>query len=145
MSEVNKSIVRRFMDAVINRGDLGAVDELLAPDCLDHVAEVLGLPAGREGAKRLYALLHAGFPDLEVTVEDCVAEGECVAVRSRWRGTHRGDFLGVAPTGEEVRLESLELLRLRHGRIVERWGAADARTLLRRLSSPGGPGSARPP
>ncbi len=121
MSEVNKSIVRRFVDEVVNRGNLGAVDELLSPNYLDHDALIPGLPAGREGAKRLYALLHAGFPDLEVTIEDSVAEGDRVALRTLWRGTHRGEFVGIAPSGRTVAFENLELLRLRQGLIVEHW------------------------
>lgn len=144
MSELNKAIVRRFVDEVVNRGDLGAVDELLAPNFLEHDALIPGTsagpekaadstatrPKGRESAKRQYALLHAGFPDLRVTVEDCVAEGERVALRSVWRGTHRGEFLGLAPTGRAIALENLELLRLQRGQIVEHWGLMDGSTLL---------------
>lgn len=133
MSEVNKSIVRRFVDEVVNRGDLGAVDELLSPNYLDHDALIPGLPGGREGAKRLYALLHAGFPDLEVTIEDFVAEGDRVALRSLWRGTHRGEFGGMAPTGRTVAFENLELLRLQKGQIVEHWSIVDNRNLLQQL------------
>ena len=144
MSEVNKAIVRRFMDEVVNRGDLGALDELVAPNFLEHGALIPGAdsgldeaasnavtrPTGRESAKRQYALLHAGFPDLRVTVEDYVAEGERVALRSVWRGTHRGEFLGVAPTGRIIALENLELLRLQRGQIVEHWSLMDEHTLL---------------
>ena len=150
MSEVNKAIVRRFVDEVVNRGDLGAVDELLAPNFLEHDALIPGALAqssdmgevasthlmGRESAKRQYALLHAGFPDLEVTVEDYVAEGERVALRSMWRGTHRGEFLGVAPTGRTIALENLELLRLQRGQIIEHWGLMDGTTLLTLLGVP---------
>lgn len=135
MSEANKSIVRRFVEEVINRGDLGAVDELLAPGYLDHGPLIRGLPTGREGAKRLYALLHAGFPDLEVSIEDFVAEGERVALRSIWRGTHKGDFLKVAPTGKVVVFENLELLRVQHGQILEHWSMIDLDSLLHQLQT----------
>jgi steroid delta-isomerase-like uncharacterized protein len=136
VSEVNKAIVRRFVDEVVNRGDLGAVDELVAPNFLEHDALIPGAQAGRESAKRQYALLHAGFPDLKVTVEDYVAEGERVALRSVWRGTHRGEFLGVAPTGRTIALENLELLRLQRGQIIEHWGLMDGSTLLTLLGVP---------
>lgn len=135
MSEANKTIFRRFVDEVINRGDLGAVDELLSPGYLEHDPLIPGLPGGREGAKQLFALLHAGFPDLSVTLEDLVAEGERVAVRSRWRGTHRGEFLGVRPTGQVVDFENLELVRIRQGQIVEHWGQGQASSILYRLGS----------
>ena len=134
MSEANKTIFRRFVDEVINRGDLGAVDELLAPHYLEH-DPLPGMPGGREGAKQLFALLHAGFPDLSVTLEDLVAEGERVAVRSRWRGTHRGEFLGIRPTGRVIDFENLELVRIRQGQIVEHWGLGQASSVLHRLGS----------
>ncbi|WP_051195642.1 ester cyclase [Meiothermus rufus] len=121
MFEVNKSIVRRFVEEVVNRGNLGAVDELLSPQYHHHAPLMSGLSGGREDAKRLYALLHAGFPDLEVRILHLVAEGEQVALHSHWQGTHRGVFAGLAPSGCRLAFENLELLRLRQGLIVEHW------------------------
>ncbi|ADH64395.1 protein of unknown function DUF1486 [Allomeiothermus silvanus DSM 9946] len=135
MSEANKTIFRRFVDEVINRGDLGAVDELLAPSYHQHDPLIPGLPGGREGAKQLFALLHAGFPDLSVTLEDLVAEGERVAARSRWRGTHRGEFLGIRPTDQVIDFENLELVRIRQGQILKHWGLSRISSILQHLGS----------
>lgn len=134
MSEANKSIFRRFVDEVINRGDLGAVDELLSPDYVEHTELLPGLPSGREGAKQQFALLHAAFPDLCVTLEDAVAEEDRVASRSLWHGTHRGELLGLEATGKCLKFDLLEFVRIRKGRIVEHWGSTDSFSLLRLLN-----------
>lgn len=136
MSEANKSIFRRFVDEVINRGDLGAVDELLAEEYTEHSSLIPGLPAGREGAKQQFALLHAAFPDLSVTLEDTVAEDDRVASRSTWRATHRGEWLGLQATGQILEFSQLEIVRIRRGRITEHWGSAQAQNLMQLLGKP---------
>lgn len=136
MSEANKSIFRRFVDEVINRGDLGAVDELLAEEYTEHSCMIPGLPGGREGAKQQFALLHAAFPDLSVTLEDAVAEDDRVASRSTWRATHRGELLGLQATGQALEFSQLEIVRIRKGRIAERWGSTDPLSLRQLLERP---------
>ncbi len=143
MSEANKSIVRRFVEEVVNRGNLGAVDQLLSPDYQDHDVLLPGSPGGLEGAKRLYALLHAAFPDLEVEILRLVAEADRVALHSRWQGTHRGEFAGLAPSGRRFAFENLELLRLRRGLITEHWSLLNHAQLLLYLHTR--PGTETPP
>lgn len=134
VSEANKSIFRRFVEEVVGRGDLGAVDELLGEGFVEHGALLPDLPTGREGAKRQYALLHAAFPDLEVSLEDTLAEGDRVAGRSVWRGTRNGSV----GTGADLNIHRLKIVRIQKGRIVEHWGDATAPGLLQ--ASPPKPG-----
>ena len=93
MSEQNKAQVRRVIEEVYNRGDLGVVDEVAASDLVIHASsqEI----HGREGAKQYVAALRAGFPDLHFTVEDQIAEGDMVVTRWTARGTHTGEFQGI--------------------------------------------------
>src|ERR671914_2718079 len=92
-----KDIYRRIIDA-ISRGDAEALDELMAPDIVDH-NPVPDQAPGVEGFKQWMAYARSSFPDFAGTVEDVVAEGDRVAARVTWRGTHRGEFLGIPPTG----------------------------------------------
>ncbi len=83
------------------------------------------MPANRDGLTGLYQALWAAFPDFELTLENVVVEGDTAAVRFRWTGTHRGDFMGVPPTGLTVRGEGITLMRYADGLIAERWQAMD--------------------
>lgn len=118
--EENKRIVSRIPEAV-QAGDFDALDEILAEDVVDHLPAPLGEVRGREEAKNVVRQIKAAFPDLSVTVEDMVAEGDTVAVRVRWNATHEGEYLGIEPTGREVEFRILAFLRLEEGRVVERW------------------------
>ena len=119
MSEQNKAQVRRVIEEVYNRGDLAAVDELAASELVIHAAS--GDIRGREGAKAYVAALRAGFPDLHLTVEDQVAEGDMVITRWTARGTHRGEFQGLPPSGKSVRVAGTDIDRIVEGRTVECW------------------------
>lgn len=135
-----KDMVRRFVEAAQTRGDPAAVDEFLAPDFVDH-APFPGFPPTRDGVRQLFAALRAAFPDLQAEVHDQVAEGDRVVTRKTLRGTHRGAFLGVPPTGRTVALAVIDILRVSGGRIAEHWGVADQLGLLVQLgaiSPPGG-------
>ena len=107
----NASIVRRWF-AEYNRGNLAVAGELVAADIINHDAPP-DLPPGREGYLRYIADVRAGLPDLRVTIEDLLADGDRVAVRLTLRGTHRGDLSGLAPTGKPVTLPQLNFCALR--------------------------------
>ena len=79
--------------------------------------------------------MRAAFPDLEVTIGDVFGEDDLVAVRHSWRGTHRGEILGIAPTGKTVVVQAMNIFRLADGKIVERWGGPDLHGLLRQLGA----------
>ena len=130
--EENKIIARRFNDEVWDKGDEAALEELFAEDAVDHGA-VPGQPPGREGHKHQLALFRDAFPDLRVTTEDVFSEGDKVASRWTARGTHRGALMGIAPTGNEVTIEGIDVLRVAQGRIVERWAQSNDLVLMQQL------------
>jgi serine phosphatase RsbU (regulator of sigma subunit)/predicted ester cyclase len=129
--ENNKALLRRFVEEVYNRGNLDAADELLAPDYVDHT-EPSGKYAGREGLKRGVAKLRAFSSDLHVHIEAQLAEGEKVVTWVIGSGTHdRGDFFGLAPTGERMTIEFISISHVVEGKIVEEWGVADSSAVWR--------------
>src|SRR5438876_9090167 len=100
-TEENKDNVRRILEEVVNQGELGVADKLLASD---YVYRSPGSPEvrGPEGYKQLITTFRRAFPDLHVTLDDMIAEGDKVVTGFTWRGTHRGEFMGLAPTGKRV-------------------------------------------
>jgi predicted ester cyclase len=97
-----------------------------------------------EGAKGKWAMYLAGLPDLRVTIEELVAEGDKVAVRRSYAGTHRGELLGIPATGKQVRLGGISIFRLAGGRIAEQWEQLDRLALLQQLGVVPTPGQAPP-
>ncbi len=90
--DANKVLIQKYFEEITNQGNLSAVEQYISPDFIDHDAP-MGLMLGTEGVKQTITLLHEAFPDLQVTIEDIVAEGNKVVVRNTWRGTHKGHFL----------------------------------------------------
>lgn len=136
MSERNKAQVRRIIEEVYNHGDLARVDEETSSDLVIHApSEDI---RGREGAKQFVATLRAGFPDLHLTIEDQIAEGDRVVTRWTARGTHKGEFQGVGPTGGTIAVAGTDIDRIVDGRIVECWSSVDQLGLMRQLGAIGG-------
>lgn len=134
-TEENKAIVRRFVEEVQNGGNIDAVDELCSPEFVNHTAPPGVLP-DCEGVKMVTAMFRRVFPDSYITVEDMVAEGDKVATRKAFRGTHRGEFMGVPPTGREVSISLIEIVRVVGGRVVEHWAVGDNLGMMRQLGVP---------
>jgi len=134
MAITNKEIVRRFSDDVWGQGDLKAADEVLAVDLVEH-NPLPGQGAGREGHKQVVTLYRSAFPDLRVTTEDLVADGDRVALRWKADGTHLGELMGMAPTGKRVTLTGIDIVRIAGGRIVERWAEDNGQLVLQQLRS----------
>lgn len=131
--ERNKAVVRRFNREVIERGDERAFAELMAPDFVNRTAAP-GTPAGPEGMfNTLIRVLRPAFVDLSVEIHDQVAEGDKVTTRKTIRGTHRGDLLGVPPTGKTVAIEVIDIVRIQDGRYVEHWGINNLSSVLAQL------------
>src|SRR3989442_3490545 len=124
----NRGLVRRWYDEVLNGRNLAAADEIVAPDFV-----INGEPVGCEGIKQAAAWVRSVFPDLHVTVEDTVAEGDRVVTRFTGRATHQAEFMGIAATGKPVTLAGVHVDQVAGGRIVERWETVDLLTLLRQL------------
>jgi steroid delta-isomerase-like uncharacterized protein len=128
-----KDAYRRIVDA-ISRGDADGLDELIAPDVVDH-NPIPDQAPGRDGFKQWMDAARTAFPDMRGTVEELVAEGDWVAARLTWHGTHRGEFVGVGPTGKPVSFSAFHLVRFSQGRAVEWWGTADLLGALQQLGA----------
>ena len=131
MSERNKAQVRRVIEEIYNRGDLAVVDELAASDLVIHASSQD--IRGRDGAKQYVAALRAGFPDLHLTVEDQVAEGDMVVTRWTASGTHTGAFQGIPATGKAIRVAGTDIDRIIDGKTVECWAHVDELGLMQQL------------
>ena len=129
-TEDNKTLVRRFYEEGVHNTAL--FDELLAPTYVLHLP---GSPpiTGIEQAKQLMAAYTSAFPDLQLTTEDMVAEGNKVAIRNTWRGTHQGAFQGLPPTGKHVTFTGTDVFHVVGGKIVEQWADLDALGLMQQL------------
>ena len=121
VSEANKALVRRWLEEVLTGGNLELVEELFAPNHVLHDPSFPRDVHGPEGAKRYAAAYRSAFPDARFVVEDQIAEGDKVVSRWTARGTHRGEFLGIAPTGEGVAVTGIEFDHVVGGRIGEAW------------------------
>ena len=132
MSEANKTLVRRFYEEVFNKGNLAAIDEICSPNVVDHSLPP-GLPAGIAGVKQLVGMYRAAFPDLALTIEDMIAEGDKVVVRWSGVGTHRGDLMGIAPTGKQVAISGIGIDRIANGKLAEHWERFDEMGMMQQL------------
>jgi steroid delta-isomerase-like uncharacterized protein len=139
MSDDSKAMMQRFYDEVVNAGNLNLIDELLADDFVEH-EEFPGIPPTREGVKQFFALLKTAFPDGTMTAEDLIAEGDRVAARAKFRGTHQGEFMGVPATGRPVDVQLVDIVQFRDGRGTAHWGVFDAMTMMQQLGAIPEPG-----
>lgn len=130
--EKNKRAMRKFVEEFQSGGNESVAEELLAADFVDH-SPFPGVSPDRDGVKRLFAALHVAFPDLRAVVHDQLAEGERVATRKTFRGTHRGEFLGISPTGRVVSFDVIDFVRMDKGRIAEHWNVVDLMGLLQQI------------
>lgn len=131
-TERNKAIVRDLIDGLFTKGDLGAVDTYFAEDFINHDPP-FGVSADREGMRTAAELMRQGFPDWRSEVHELVAEGDIVVERFTASGTHRGQLMGIEPSGKTVSLPGINIFRLRDGLVVERWGRLDELGFLRQL------------
>ena len=131
-AEENKAVVRRLVEDVVNRGDLAVVDEIFATDFVNH-SPATGVTPDRKGIKQYITMVRRAFPDYYNIIEDLIAEGDRVLVRVICRGTHRADFMGIAPTGRSVAFSAVSIFRFAGGRVVERWNNTDDLGLLQQL------------
>jgi steroid delta-isomerase-like uncharacterized protein len=121
--EFHKDVYRRVIEAV-SQGDSDALDGLMAQDMVDH-NPIPDQTPGLEGFKQWMTSARASFPDFQGTVEDVIAEGDRVAGRITWRGTHQGTFLGLLPTNREVAISAFHIVRFADDRVADWWGTAD--------------------
>jgi predicted ester cyclase len=134
-AEDNKALVRRVLAEVRDGWSLDVIERFFTVDYRRHLTPT-GPHLTREEQRERASRLRAAFPDAQATLEDIVAEGDRVAYRLTIRGTHRGAFLGVAPTGHRVAVSLFAIVRVEHGKLAEEWGGLDQVDLLRQLREP---------
>jgi steroid delta-isomerase-like uncharacterized protein len=134
VSEESKDLVRRLIKEV-EKGNVDVIDELLAPDFIDHDLLPDQEP-DRESYKRSLSKDRDAFSNLGITIEDQIAEGDKVVTRLTWRGTHdRGEFIGMAPTGKKVEAKAIFIHRISGGKVTEEWSAGDMLETQRQLDA----------
>ena len=138
----NKATVRSFIEETFNKGNLSAVDELIAEDYVNHTGAIE--VRGRDGMKACVTTLRTAFPEYHCAIEDQIAEGDEVVTRWTVRGTQDGELMGIPPTGKHVSLPGIVIDRLANGRLVETWHQADVLGMLQQLGVVPTPGQRGP-
>jgi len=133
MSEQNKAIVRRLFEELWNKGNLSVADQLFSPNYAHHDPSTPDFGRGPESERKRATLYHTAFPDLQLTIEDIIAEGETVMTRWSCHGTHKGDLSGIAPTGKQFTISGVTIARLTNGKLAEGYVNWDALGLMQQL------------
>lgn len=127
--EQNKAAMRRFYDEAVNQRNLDLIDELIGEAFVEH--EVFpGLSDDREGVRQFFTIMHEAFDGFRMDLQDLVAESDKVVARLTMRGTHKGEFMGVAGTGRKINVTTIDFVRFADGKAVEHWGATDGISLM---------------
>jgi predicted ester cyclase len=132
MSEQYKTAVENLIEKGFNQKDLAAFDAYFSSTLIDHALPP-GLPAGFEGRKIFVSAFMTAFPDIHIHLEDTVAEGNKLVTRWSAHGTHKGDLMGVPPTGKEVSIIGTAIDRFENGQSVEHWEIIDQLGLMQQL------------
>jgi predicted ester cyclase len=127
-----RDIVQRFVVEYQSGADEDAFDELMHPEVVDH-SRPPGVAPGAEGVRQQFDGFRAAFPDFRATILDQIVEGDKVVTRKVFHGTHQGPFQGLEPTGREVEIQVIDIVRVSDGRIVEHWNCVDRLGLLAQL------------
>jgi len=129
----NKTIRRLYHDAW-NAGDAASLDSIMAPDVINH-SPLPGQAAGVDGFKQALQWMRGGVPDLTITIESQIAEGDMVATRWTGTGTQTGTLMGVPPTGKRVTVSGIDICRIADERIVEYWQELDTLSMLQQIGA----------
>jgi predicted ester cyclase len=133
-AEANKHVVRRFVDEYQTAARQESFAELLHPDVVDR-SRPPGIAEGADGVRQQFEAFRAAFPDFHAVIHDQIAEGDKVVTRKVFHGTHRGELMGIAPTGREVQIDVIDIVRIEGGQIVEHWNVVDRLGLLQQLGA----------
>jgi predicted ester cyclase len=129
----NDAIIDRIHKELATKGDLSAIDGVYDARFVNYAMP--GAPAGLEAMHERHQAIRAAFPDWHETIENICAKGDKIVVRSVVSGTHTGEWLGIAPTGKQVRAMRITIFRMVAGKIVERWGSQDELGLMQQLNA----------
>lgn len=131
MSDVNESVIRRFVDEVINMGDYSAIRELVHPDYVYRSPDQE--LHGPKALENLFTSYRSGLPDLRMSVNDIIVSGDKVVISVTLVGTHTGDLMGISATGKPLSVHGMVLSRLEDGKIVEEWEILDMLGMFQQL------------
>lgn len=132
-TEQNKALVLRFFEEAFNQGNLAVIDELIASHIVYHAPD--GDIRGHDGVHQLVTWMRTTFHDFQVRSEEVIAEGDRVVIRFTDSGIHRGEGMGIPPTGKPVTWTGIDIFRLTEGKIVEGWGILDSLRLRQQLGA----------
>ena len=131
-TDAAKAVVRRNTEEVQSKGNFDVFEEVFADDFVDHTPQPNMIP-DKAGVRGLYRSLRAAFPDFRAEIHWQAADGELVTTYKTYHGTHQGTFLGVAPTGRKIHFETVDVMRVRNGKITDHWGVANLLSLAQQL------------
>ena len=134
MSEKNKALMRRFLAEVLENGNLKLIDELYAPDFVNHGAPVGAAPT-RDGLRGFITKLRAAIPDAKIRIDHLVADNDFVVLNGALTGTHKGSLAGETPTGKQVESKSLSMHQVRDGKFVARWHYSNHAEFMRQIGA----------
>src|SRR5713226_6717917 len=138
-AETNKTTMGRFVE-FINTASETLAEELISPDAVFHIPGRTEPMRGPAGYLAIIGMMRGGFPDIQWTLEEMIAEGDNVAARFTMRGTHRGTFFGVPPTGKTIAVQAMNFYRLSRGQFAEERGQPDLLALLQQIGAVPTPG-----
>lgn len=135
MSDENKDVVRRLM-AAMNDRDMATIDSLLSPDAIEHqVMPGIATDNARESMHHFMEAFTAAFPDMHMEIDQLIAAGDKVVVRSTTTGTHQGEFMGMPATGKTFKIDGIDIVRVNDGLCQEHWGVVDAMAMMQQLGA----------
>ena len=132
--DANKALIQRNFEFIWSQCNLSVADEIIAPDYVGHIATLPEPVRGVDAFKQVVMLYHFAAPDIRFAIQDQVAEGDKVATRWIAHGTHRGEFMGIAPSGQALSVTGMSFHRLENGRIQESWDDWDALSMLQNMT-----------
>jgi steroid delta-isomerase-like uncharacterized protein len=134
MSADNKTFVRSSSEEIWRTGNAQLIDEHIAASYVLHNPPT-GFPPNRDGLKAILQVMRSAFPDLRMTIEDMVAEGDRVVQRRRFEGTHKGEFFGIPATGKSVTVRQIIISRVADSKVVEEWAETDFLGMLQQVGA----------
>jgi len=134
-----KALTRRLYDEIINEGNLNLIDDYFHDDYVEH-EQIPGIPADKEGPRVFFTMARAAFPDFHLAVEDMLQDGSKVVVRARASGTHKGEFMGIPPTGNKFDVALIDIMEFRDEKLAGHWGVMDMAAMMEQLGVAGPPG-----
>jgi steroid delta-isomerase-like uncharacterized protein len=129
----NTALIKRYFEEVWNNGKIEVLEEIIAPNYINHSPGMPNPPQGPEGLKPIVVAIRQAFPDLKYVIKNMVVSDEKIAVYTIMHGTHQGDFFGLAPTGKTIEVAQMQIERIENNKIVEHWRVTDDLSLMKQL------------